>query len=412
MEQFVAATRKVTSVAATSAGLLLLSSAGMTAAAAEDLRVVASIKPVHSLVASVMKGAGEPDVIVKGAASPHGYALRPSDAKALSQADLVFWIGPELEAFLSNSVENLAADAKVVTLQQTEGLILHPYREGGDFAGHDHGDHGGHGEHEGKGEAHHDEDEHHDEEKHDEAHHDDKHHEEEHHEEAHHGEEEHHDEKHHEEAHAHGDEKHHEEEHADHDDKHHDDEKHEEAHHDDHEGHEHEDGEMDAHLWLDPHNAEVMVMAIAAELSAKDPAHADLYKANARQTVQRIDELTAEVRQQLAPVQDKPFIVFHDAYQYFERRFGLQPIGSVTGNPDVQPGAKRVRELQEKMRDQGVVCIFSEPQFDDRRVSIVSQGTGAKIGQLDPLGASFTPGPELYEQVIRQIAAEAADCLG
>ena len=303
-----------------------------------DMKVVTSIKPIHSLVASVMQGAGTPSLIVEGANSPHNYALKPSQARNLQQADIVFWMGHDIEAFLEGAVETIAKDAKSVSLMDSHGITKLAFREGGAFDAHDHGDHDDHDEH-----------------KHDEHGHDD------------------HDE------------------------------------HDGHEGHNH--GAFDPHLWLDPQNAKALVHEIEEHLVEIDPANAALYEANAANLMTQLDVLTTELTAELAPVADKGYIVFHDAYQYFEKRFGLSAIGAITISPEVAPGADRISELQEKVRNLEAVCVFSEPQFQPKMVQLVTENTNAGTGVLDPLGASLQDGPDLYVTLIRNMAKSLKSCL-
>ena len=293
--------------------------------------VVASIKPVHSLVAAVMEGMGEPALIVRGAGSEHAHSLRPSDAAALERAKIVFRIGEDMETFLNGALKTLAAGAKVVSLEDTPGLEKLPFREGGPFEAHSHGD---------------DEDD---------------------------------------DSHDHGD-------HA----------------HDDH-GHAHD--EHDLHFWLDPVNARAMVAGIARVLGEADPDNAARYGENAEAYAARLDALVGEVDAVVAPVRARPAIVFHDAYQYFEKRFGVNVAGSITVNPDVLPGAQRVSEIREKVKELGGVCVFSEPQFEPKLVSAVTEGTPARTGVLDPLGAEIADGPDLYITLIRNLGRSFADCL-
>ncbi|MFL7900392.1 zinc ABC transporter substrate-binding protein ZnuA [Azospirillum argentinense] len=302
-------------------------------ALAEAPKVVASIKPVHSLVAAVMEGVAEPTLIVRGAASPHTYAMKPSDAKALAAADLVFWIGPELEGFLDKPVTATAKKATSVTLLEAPGVTLLDAREGGAWEAHDHGH----------------------EHKHD---HDHKH----------------------EDKHAHED------------------------------GHDHD--EVNTHIWLSPANARAMVAAIAEALSAKDPANAAAYTANAERTARSIDALDAELKAALAPVAGKPFVVFHDAYQYFEAHYGLNGVGAITVNPERRPSAKRLSEIRAKIGGLGAACVFAEPQFEPALVNTIVEGTPAKKGVLDPEGADLKDGPGLYPALMRNIAASLKDCLG
>ncbi|MCL4165645.1 UNVERIFIED_CONTAM: hypothetical protein GTU68_050242 [Idotea baltica] len=281
---------------------------------------------------------------MQGGSTPHSFSFRPSQASALETADVIFWIGPELETFLQTPLQNLAGDAKVITLENLDGLERQARREGDEFEAHDH-----------------DED--------------------------------------------HDDHAKHEDEHAEKDHDH----EHKEAH-DGHHGHEH-DSELDTHIWLDPENAAVMVSAIADTLSKIDPANASHYAANAKSTQDRLAGLTKDISASLAPVKDKPFVVFHDAYQAFETRFGIAAIGSLTINPQIKPGAERIDQIQKKIRSLSAVCVFSEPQFKSSLVDVIIEGTDASQGVLDPLGATLDDGPELYFSLLKNMANSFHDCL-
>jgi zinc transport system substrate-binding protein len=342
---------------AASTAYLLLSPA--FAMAAPD--VVVSIKPIHSLVASIMKGVGEPSLIVEGAASPHTYTLKPSNARALENADVVFWVGPGLEAFLDKPLEALPKKAKVVELEDAPGLTKLPFREGGAFEAHDHGDHAEAGE----GGADH--------------------------------------------AHDHGAE---EAGHADHAKAEHaDDHGHEDHAHEGHDHDEHEHGGTDMHLWLDPSNAKAMAAEIAKSLSEADPANKAAYDANLAALDTEIDTIDTEIAAQLKPVLEKPFIVFHDAYQYFEKRYGVRVAGSVTVSPETMPGAERLSSIHAKIEELGAACVFAEPQFEPKLIGVVTEGTQAKSGVLDPEGGALEPGPALYGQLMRNLSTSMSTCL-
>ena len=304
---------------------------GFSTTANADINVIASVKPIHSLVSGVMEGAGKPDLIVKGSASPHTYSLKPSQAKQLEEADLVFWMGHELESFLEKPLEAIATSAHVVELIDSSNLKKIEMREGGMFDSHAHDEHEGHDDH------------------------------------------------------------------------------------DEHEGHEgHDDhghGEFDVHVWLDPENAKVLVNEIKLELIELDPKNASIYEANSMKINLKLDQLIDEVSAKLESEKGKGYVVFHDAYQYFEERFGMSAVGSITVSPEVVPGANRIRELKDKIVDLNAYCVFSEPQFEPKLVSTVIEGTQANTGVLDPLGASIKDGPELYFTLIRNMANSLQDCL-
>ena len=344
-------------------GGLLLAAVPQTLAAAPE--VVVTIKPVHSLVAAVMDEVAEPTLLVKGAASPHSYSLRPSDAKALNQARLVFWVGEGLESFLIEPLEALSDKAKVVEVATLPGIGLRDTREGGAWERHVHDegeehDHDGHASEAG-GHAHEKDD---------------------------------HD-------HAAG--------HAEHG---HDEHAHDEHAHDEHAHAEHGHAEgKDMHLWLDPANAKAIVEAAVKSLSDIDPANAGRYQANGKAALARLDALDEELKAALAPVKGAPFVVFHDAYQYFEAHYGLNAVGSISVSEGRAPGAKRLREVRAKIAETGARCVFAEPQFEPALVATVIEGTSARTGVLDPVGADLAEGPEAYGEILRGLAGALNKCL-
>ncbi|QCI97806.1 zinc ABC transporter substrate-binding protein ZnuA [Agrobacterium larrymoorei] len=329
---------------------LLLASAAMIASsnAMAAPNVVVSIKPIHSLVAAIMEGVAEPQLIVDGGASPHTYNLKPSNAKAIEGADVVFWVGDGLEKFLEKPLESLAGKATVVELDDAPGLEKLKFREGGPFEAHDHGEHEGH--------------EHGEEAGHDHAH---------------------------EGEHSH-------------------DHSHDHAHED---GHDHDEGEYDMHLWLDPMNAKAMATEIEKTLMTADPANAKAYQENTRKLVDNLDALDKELAETIAPVEDKPFIVFHDAYQYFEHRYGVKTAGSITVSPENMPGADRIKQIHAKVKELNATCVFAEPQFEPKLVNVVIEGTNAKSATLDPEAATLEAGPDLYFKLMRGIAGSLKNCL-
>lgn len=347
-------------------------------AMAEVPNVVADIAPVHSLVARVMEGVGTPSMIVQPGASPHEYSLRPSEAAALQEADLVFWMGEDLTPWMEDAVETLASGAAVTTLLEADGTTLLDFREGALFEAHDHGDD--------------DHDDHEDEEEHG---HDDHDHEE-------HAEADDHDHDGHDEADAHDD--------HDHDD--HDQAKdadHDDHGHDDHAGHDH--GEHDPHAWLSPQNASTWLNLIAAQLSAADPDNAGAYFANAAAAREEMAALSAEITSTLDPVRGGRFIVFHDAYRYFETDFDFPASGAISIGDATDPSPARIAEIQGRIRDEGVDCVLAEPQFNAGLVATVLEGTEASTGVIDPLGAALEPGSALYPQLLRNMATTLAECL-
>jgi len=175
--------------------------------------------------------------------------------------------------------------------------------------------------------------------------------------------------------------------------------------------HTHVEGDADSHIWLDPENAKVIARYVAEVLGKRYPQHAPLFAANAERLSGQIDGLAREIAGELAPLSDKPFVVFHDAYQYFDARFGLDVVGSVTISPDVKPSAKRLVELRKRIRDLKAVCVFAEPLYEPRLVAAVIEDTGARSGTLDPEGMGLVPGTDLYFTLMRNLAAAIKSCL-
>jgi len=167
----------------------------------------------------------------------------------------------------------------------------------------------------------------------------------------------------------------------------------------------------DNHIWLDPQNAKIIVSAIVEVLSETTPEHASHYRANGKKLLAKLDELDRQLGATLAPVKSVPYLVFHDAYHYFETRYGLNAVGAVTPNPEHMPGARRLREIRKYIHATHAHCLFREPQFSPAWLQLISEGTQLKIGTLDPLGASLEPGPDLYFTLMRQLAASLTDCL-
>jgi zinc transport system substrate-binding protein len=274
--------------------------------------VLATLKPVHSLVAGVMQGVGEPQLLIGGALSEHSYELKPSDARKLQSADVVIEIGPDMETYLIGPIRTLGGGSTVVVLERAPGVRLYPARHGGLW---------------GEGD-----------------------------------------------------------------------------------GHDH--GPNDPHIWLDPRNAVAMTRAIAAALVKRDPAHAALYRANETRQIALLEALDRELAAKLAPVRDRPYIVFHDAYRYFEERYGLHSAGAVTVAPERPVGTRRVATLREAVANGRAVCLFREPQFPPKLIEALDEGTKARVGVLDPLGADLAPGPGLYPRLLRDLAQSLTGCLG
>ena len=349
-----------------------------------EIKVVASIKPIHSLATYLMEGVAKPKLIVDGYASPHGFALKPSHAKMLQEADLIFWVGEDLESFLEKPLNTIAKKAENIELMEIKGLNKLKFRERNIFDGHDDHDHG-HKEDKHK-EDDHDDHDHKKKDGHKEDDHDD------------------HDHKkkdgHKEDDHDHGHKK--KDDHDDHDDHGHkkkDD-------HDDHEGH--HNGEHDPHIWLDPINAKVILNEMVEHLIENDPNNASTYKSNLNKALKDLDKLTVDVMTELN--KSTPSIVFHDAYQYFEERFNVKVLGAFTVNTDVMPGAEQLAEIREIIEHDKITCIFSEPQFNPDIINAVAKDMDIKTGVLDPLGATLDPGKDLYFDLIKNMSKSFKGC--
>jgi len=293
---------------------------GSAAAKAEVPKVAVDVAPVQSLVARVMQGIGAPEQIVRQGASPHGYALRPSEARSLAEADAVFWIGPALAPWLDGSIDTLAPGAAIVRLLDVPGTTVLEFREGAQFSAP-----------EGAG-----------------------------------------------------------------------------THDDDHEGHDHKGS--DPHAWLDPENGKLWLDAVAVELGRLDPENAGSYAANAAAGKSEIDAAVEEIRQRLASVAGLRFVVFHDAYQYFETRFDLPSLGAIAAGDASDPGPARIEEVRGIIRDGRVACVFSEPEFNQSFVETAIEGTDAKAAIIDPLGSQIMPGPQFYPALLRAVSDVLANC--
>ena len=313
--------RKLSSVFATAA---LMSSTAL----ADVPNVVVDIAPVHSLVARVMQDVGAPDLIIRSGASPHDYRLRPSEAKALQDANLVIWMGKELTPWMEDAVKTLSTEAAILTLLEKDETTLLEFRESVLFEEHDHDDHS-------------------------------------------------------------------DKEHAETEDQDHD---------------EHAHGAHDPHAWLSPENAKIWLNLIAAQLSTADPDNASTYFVNAAAAVTEIDTLMADVSTMLDPIRGNSFIVFHDAYQYFETVFEFPASGAISLGDATDPSPARIARVQDRIQEQKIQCVLAEPQFKKGLVVTVLEGTDAKTSIIDPLGDALEPGPALYPQLIRNMAKTLVDC--
>ena len=261
---------------------------------ADGIAAVASIAPVHSLLAGVMKGVGDPGLLVTGGRSPHDYVMKPSSARMLHRAGVVFWIGPGLEGFLKKPLAGLAPRTRVVGLAAEQGV-----------------------------------------------------------------------------------------------------------------------GETDdPHIWLDPRNAAKIVRVMVRVLARADQANAARYTLNADNMLAELIVLDRELYQALKPVAVVPYLVFHDAYRTFEKRYDLASQGAVALHAGRPPGAKRIKALRRMIVHENIVCLFTEPQFTPALAATLTEATTMRTGVLDPLGAELEPGPGLYREMMRRMARSLLTCLG
>ena len=281
-----------------------------------EIKVVTSIKPIHSLVSYIMDGVGSPDLIVDGYNSPHGFSLKPSHAKMLQEADIVIYVGEGVEEFLEKPLESIASNAVKFELLGQSGIKKLKFRERNIF--------------------------------------------------------------------------------GDHDD------------HDDHEHDDHGHGEFDPHIWLDPMNAKIIVKKVTNQLSKLDKENSSIYKSNSKKALKELDQMIKEVKSDVN--KDAKVVVFHDAYQYFEKRFNVNIIGALTVNTDVSPGAEQLAEIREVIEHEKVTCVLSEPQFNPEIVETIAKDTNISSGVLDPLGATLDSGKTLYFNLIKNISTSLKSC--
>ncbi len=167
----------------------------------------------------------------------------------------------------------------------------------------------------------------------------------------------------------------------------------------------------DLHIWLNPQVAKQMTAEIVRVLSASDPAGATLFAANGAKVSAELDALDARVAARLKPYTKVPFVVFHDAYQYFEARYPLDQVGIVELDPGRSPGARHLSDLRRKILETKAVCVFAEPQFEPRLLATLTEGLPVRTGTLDPLGVDLTIGPSLYANLIDRLSTSLVSCL-
>ncbi|ULN63493.1 zinc ABC transporter substrate-binding protein ZnuA [Vibrio gigantis] len=271
--------------------------------------ILTSFKPIQMIVTELTQGVSEPDVLMNSNASPHDYALKPSDVKKVHSADMVVWFGPDLEAFLTKVV---SSNENVIEISSIPGINLRAY---------------GHEEHD----------------------------------------------------------------------------------HDAHEGHHH--GSHDPHFWLGIDQVEVAAKYISDKLIETDPDNAMAYQENLDSFLIALEEKKQSIREQLAPIKDKGYYVFHDAYGYYEEEFGLNNLGHFTVSPDRKPGAKSLIAIKKTIVQENVQCVFSEPQFTPAVIESVTRGSNAKQGQLDPVGSDVEVKIGSYFEFLQQLTDSYTSCL-
>ena len=284
--------------------------------------VVTSMKPLGFIAAAIADGVTETQVLLPDGASEHDYSLRPSDVKRLQNADLVVWIGPEMEAFMDKSTQSIAANKKV-TIAELDGvkpLLITGADDDDDHHGHDHG-----AAEKGDGDHHH--------------------------------------------------------------------------------------GIYNMHLWLSPEIARLSAVAIHDKLVELMPQSRAKLDANLKDFEAQLAATDKQVGNELAPLKGKGYFVFHDAYGYYEKHYGLTPRGHFTVNPEIQPGAQRLHEIRTQLVEQKASCVFAEPQFRPAVVEAVARGTSVRMGTLDPLGTNIQLSKASYSQFLTQLANQYASCL-
>lgn len=287
----------------------------MMASAHAEVRVLTSVKPLQLIAAAVQDGVAIPEVLLPPGASPHNYALRPSDVRKVQAVDLVYWIGPDMEGFLPRVLKGRTLPS--VAVQDLPGLKLRHFGQ---------------------------------------------------------------------DSHSHAEEA------------------------DEHD-HDHRPGSLDAHLWLSPVNARVIATKMAADLSAADPANAARYESNLKAFDERLDALDLRLKKRLAAIADKPYFVFHEAFDYFEDAYGLKHAGVFSVAAEVQPGAQHVAAMRTRLQEVGKTCVFSEPPLRPRLAETLVAGLPVKLAELDALGGYTPATAQGYEQVLEKLGNDLAGCL-
>ena len=366
--------------------------------ASETKGVVTTIQPINSLVSAVIGNTGKTISLIPAEISPHEYKLKPSDAKKMQEANIIFFVSNHLESGVTKVFKNLPKNIKIIDLLEETGIEHLAIRDNEAWERHDHHGHEGHDDHDDHDKHGKKHDDHDDHDKHAKKHDDHDH------------------DKHAKKHDDHDDHDKHAKKHDDHDDhdkhgKKHDDHDHDKhaKKHDDHDDHQSKD---DVHIWLSPDNAIKIVKKVNEELSLLFPDNASQYKENSNNIINKISDLKSELTKDLAPIKDKPYVVFHDAYQYFEKAFGLNAVGSVALEGDIASSPKQISFIKDKIKKLNASCVFQEPQFDSKLVKIVVEGTNAQIGTLDPLGVNISGKEDFYIQLLKNMAKSLKECLG
>ena len=315
--------------------IILILFSNSTVLASETKGVVTTIQPINSLVSAVIGNTGKTISLIPAEISPHEYKLKPSDAKKMQEANIIFFVSNHLESGVTKVFKNLPKNIKIIDLLEETGIEHLAIRDNEAWERHDHHGHEGHDDHD-------------DHDKHGKKHDD----------------------------------------------------------HDDHQG------KDDVHIWLSPDNAIKIVKKVNEELSLLFPDNASQYKENSNNIINKISDLKSELTKDLAPIKDKPYVVFHDAYQYFEKAFGLNAVGSVALEGDIASSPKQISFIKDKIKKLNASCVFQEPQFDSKLVKIVVEGTNAQIGTLDPLGVNISGKENFYIQLLKNMAKSLKECLG
>ena len=295
--------------------VVLTSSLLIISPAQAEVRVLTSIKPLQLIAAAVQDGVAVPEVLLPPGASPHNYALRPSDVRRVQSVDLLYWIGPDMETFLPRVLKGRSLPT--VAVQDLPGMKLRRFGE---------------------------------------------------------------------DSHSHADDA------------------------DEHD-HDHRPGSVDAHLWLSTVNARVIATRMASDLSTADPANAAKYQGNVKAFIGRLDALDARLKARLATVGDRPYFVFHEAFDYFEDAYGLKHAGVFSVAAEVQPGAQHVAAMRTRLQAVGKTCVFSEPPLRPRLAETLVAGLPVKLAELDALGGYTPATAQGYEQVLEKLGNDLAGCL-